>query len=336
MISSAISTCGLGRQGPGDRDPLALTAGQLAREQARSGPRPGRPGRAAGRPPGPGLGGAAPVPAERLRQRLADGHPRVEARSRGPGRPSAPAGGRPAAGRPAAGRCPRRAPGPGPRSARPPDDGPGQRRLARAGLADQAEDLALRQLQLDVVDGDDLVGRRRTGRSARGSPGRVTAGSRRSTRPPAAALDSGASRRRTWPGSERLQTGGSRSAAVDGVRAARRERAAVRDLARLRRPARDRRRADGRGRWPCPAPRRSAPGCTGGPARTAARRRRASSTTRPAYMTSDPLAQLGDHGDVVRDEQDRRGPGLVADPAQQLEDLLLHGHVERASSARRR
>ena len=40
-----------------------------------------------------------------------------------------------------------------------------------------------------------------------------------------------------------------------------------------------------------------------------------------------PVAHLGDHGEVVGDEQDA-GTGVGHEVAQQVEDLRLNGHVE--------
>ena len=49
---------------------------------------------------------------------------------------------------------------------------------------------------------------------------------------------------------------------------------------------------------------------------------------RPAYITTTRVAHLGDHAEVVGDQQDRHAE-LVAAGAQQVEDLRLDGDVER-------
>ena len=47
------------------------------------------------------------------------------------------------------------------------------------------------------------------------------------------------------------------------------------------------------------------------------------STTRPAYITIDAVGDLGDHAQVVRDQQDAPCR-LALQLAQQVEDLRLH------------
>ena len=56
--------------------------------------------------------------------------------------------------------------------------------------------------------------------------------------------------------------------------------------------------------------------------------RRAYSTTWPAYITTTRSARLGDHAEVVGDEQDRHAQ-LLLQPLEELEDLRLDGDVER-------
>ena len=52
------------------------------------------------------------------------------------------------------------------------------------------------------------------------------------------------------------------------------------------------------------------------------------STIRPAYMTRHAVGDAGDHAQVVRDEEQRHAL-LVAQRAEQVEDLGLDGDVER-------
>ena len=47
----------------------------------------------------------------------------------------------------------------------------------------------------------------------------------------------------------------------------------------------------------------------------------------PAVHDHHVVADLGDHGQVVRDEH-QADPGLAAQPGQQPEDLILDGDVE--------
>ena len=54
----------------------------------------------------------------------------------------------------------------------------------------------------------------------------------------------------------------------------------------------------------------------------------ASSTTCPAYITTTRRAEVGDHAEVVGDE-DHRHPEPRLERAEQVEDLRLHGDVER-------
>ena len=53
------------------------------------------------------------------------------------------------------------------------------------------------------------------------------------------------------------------------------------------------------------------------------------STMRPAYITCTRVGEAGDDAEVVGDEHDRRCSRVRADAREQLEDLRLHGHVER-------
>ena len=130
-----------------------------------------------------------------------------------------------------------------------------------------------------------------------------------------------------WSGAERAQRRVDLRAGLGGEHAARMEAAAVRQ--RERRPA--------------PSPRspaaargspRSSGCCRAGPAcRGAAGRRRSPS---PERALDDPagvhhrhlVGHLGDHAEIVRDQDDRHA-GLLLQVAQQVEDLRLHGDVER-------
>ena len=73
---------------------------------------------------------------------------------------------------------------------------------------------------------------------------------------------------------------------------------------------------------------RAAPACRGGWGSRRGRRVDASSTIRPAYITSTRSHVPGDDAQVVRDEDDRHA-ALVAQLLQELEDLRLDRHVER-------
>ena len=123
-----------------------------------------------------------------------------------------------------------------------------------------------------------------------------------------------------------LRAGGARAAAVHHVRAARVERAAGRQADHARRLPGDRRRAAPRRRSIRGAT-RAARACTGGAA--AVERAPVAVLHRPAGVHHEHVVgDLGDHSEVVRDQDDRRAE-LALQRAQQLEDLRLHGDVER-------
>ena len=133
----------IGRQRPGDGDPLQLPSGQLPREHRPDGRVEGdeveQPRRL-----GAALGPAQPAAdGQCLHHRFADGHPRVERRVRvlehHLDAPPPVAGGAIPAGDVLAVQRDRSA---GER--RQSDDGPGQRRLAGARLADKSDDAARR------------------------------------------------------------------------------------------------------------------------------------------------------------------------------------------------
>ena len=52
------------------------------------------------------------------------------------------------------------------------------------------------------------------------------------------------------------------------------------------------------------------------------------STARPGVHDDDPVADLRDHAEIVRDEDDR-GSVRLPEPLQELDDLSLERHVER-------
>ena len=137
----------LGGEGAGDRDPLALAAREGAAGARSAGGRPGRPGRPA---PPPRAARSAAVRIEVQPQHLVDARgrrlARVERAVRDPGRRSGSRGRAGAAPTPARAGALRSASGdrdPSRRRRLQADEHPRERRLARAGLADDRQRLAL-------------------------------------------------------------------------------------------------------------------------------------------------------------------------------------------------
>ena len=115
------------------------------------------------------------------------------------------------------------------------------------------------------------------------------------------------------------------AARLEGAAGRRRERA--RDLAADRdQPPRPR--LPGRVRLARQAA-RAAPACRDARGVAKSGRTGALSTTRPAYITTTPVGDLGDDAEVVRDEQDRPCRSRACSRAHQREDLRLDRHVER-------
>ena len=322
----------LERERAGDQHPLPLAARQLVRVAQEE--RLGRtqPGRRQGG--GDQLGLARPglrdqlVDAQALGDRLVDGVPRVERAERvleheldvaperlqprgRSGRAAPPpahlAGGRRRAGRPACGpasscRSPTRRPAPRPRRrGRPGRRRRGRGRPGRCGsrtrpARPRADSSALacarsRSTSRHVADPDagGLAGPRRTSR-ARGSAGRHTSAARgqRGANEQPCRQVARVGRVAGQPG--RREAGGR----VADPRERRGQRAGVGVQRRRRRPA------------------------SAGPV----------STTRPAYITGDPVAQVGEHREVVADHH--HPDAAVADQVgQHVEHLGLHHHVER-------
>ena len=183
--------------------------------------------------------------------------------------------------------------------------GAAERGLAAAGLADDAQRLARRERRTDAVD--------RLQRQCRARANRPPTGIGKCTLQVADAAGVGARH------GSALQ--------VAGLEAARRRVAASvgpLDAAAARRRRRSgRRRRSPRGSacrlggWPgmvgSSAPtasssrgiERAAPWCRGAAGRRTAASAGAVSTTRPAYITHHPVAQAGDHAEVVGDQDDR-------------------------------
>ena len=118
-------------------------------------------------------------------------------------------------------------------------------------------------------------------------------------------------------------------AGIDRERAARTEPATLGPGAGIRRLTLDRRQPPVAGdRRPGAARRAAAPRCRDGADRSAGPRGRPSSTTSPAYITSTREQIVGDHAQIVAD-QDHRGAEIGVQRAQQVEDLRLDRHVQR-------
>ena len=210
-----------------------------------------------------------------------------------------------------------------------------QRRLAAAGLADDAEDLALAPLERDPVDRprdlavdaelDRQVADLHQGRGCRGGHPLtsvvVTAGSSICGH----SLHGAKWHAAAWPAATSRRAG-SVEAAVGGVRAAGSEATALGQVARIRRATRDRRRqaahaADHRQRVEQPLGVGVLRGVEDGAHRA--------DLDDPARVHHrDPVAGLGEHPEVVGD-QDQRQPKLLAQALEQLQNLRLHDHVER-------
>ena len=132
-----------------------------------------------------------------------------------------------------------------------------------------------------------------------------------------------------WPG-HRAQRRRLGAAALGRERAARREGAAGDRLASAAAPCRESRRAGARGSVSAAARDRAPSGraCRGAAAGRTASSTGASSTLRPAYITTTRCAGLGDDAEIVGDQHDRRAE-LLLELEHQVEDLRLDGDVER-------
>ena len=190
-------------------------------------------------------------------------------------------------------------------------------RLAAARLAHHAEDLAAPPLERDAVE----RARHAAPRAGTAPPGRAPPSARRAhrARPPRRRLDrAGHSRPRREVARRGLARAHLaqrrvREAALGGVGAARPEAAALRHLARIRRAARDRRRR-ARARRRSPAASRAGAWCTGCCGAVEHRAHRPGLDDPPRVHDRDPVAGLGQHAEVVRD-QDQRQPELLAQVA---------------------
>ena len=159
---------GLERERAGDRDALALAAGEVARDGSRA---PGPAGRPAPAAPGSGRRrrSAAPSRARAGARRASGGRSSAgSATSTDPGRPSGSGAARTAARFSCRAQLARVADLAGRRRVQA-DDAAAERRLAAARLADEPERLAGHDLEVDAVDGAQHLGRARAARGASSS-----------------------------------------------------------------------------------------------------------------------------------------------------------------------
>ena len=314
-----------GGERTGDRHPLQLSAGQLPR-QRRDDRRVERDEVEEPVDLVSTLGAAEPAAnGERLRQRLLDRHARIERGVRilehhlhePPPLPGCPSGStdvrtverdRPVGEWGEA------------------DDRLGQRRLAGTGLADEPEHTAGGDVEVDSVDGRDRV------------PSGPVANRDVADRQHAQRCTA------VWPASSLSPTSGCQQAArqpspscSSSGRSARHRSSAWGQRAAKAQPGSTRRGSGGRpGIDAKGASRSSVHVGNGADERPRVRVRRAVEGCGDIGLLDDPpgvhhhhaCAELGDRGDVVRDEQ-HRGSLRLVDTAQQVEDLPLHGDVER-------
>ena len=206
-------------------------------------------------------------------------------------------------------------------------------RLAAAALADEAEGLARGDVEADAVDGMDVPDARAAGPLRTGKcffrPSTSSSGARASWRRQPRRLSKQAAK---WRGRLLLERRRLAAAALGREGAARREGAADDRLAQRRHRARESRQAAARPRgraWRrAAAPRRAGPACRDGAAGGRDRRTGASSTLRPAYMTTTrcAISATTPRSWVMRM---MAAPIFALQLAHEIEDLRLDGDVER-------